>query len=112
MLNELYLSSFQNKHLADTVAGDDNENNKVEVSVKVYETYAGRKEVSGYSVYIFNPFVKNSREDFNPTVFATKMISPGWRYFHIERKKRTQEKYFHVVYKDENTHTVIFAEQP
>jgi len=77
----------------------------------VYESFAGKKEMPGYKVYSINPYVINSREDFNPTTGAIKKISPGWREFNIQKGKNQQKKYWHVVAQDENTHTVLFSEQ-
>jgi len=109
-LNELYLTNFINRNKEETVSGDDDQNIKVEVTVKVLESFAGKKEVPGYYVYSDNPFVKNSREDFSPTTNAIKKISPGWREFYIRKGKASQKQYWHVVWGDEHTYTIYFAE--
>jgi hypothetical protein len=109
-LDQLYLTDFINRNKEGTVKGDDDQTIKVEVTVKVLESFAGKKEMPGYNVYSENPFVKNSREDFSPTTKAFKKISPGWREFYIQKGNASQKKYWHVVWGDENTYTIFFAE--
>jgi hypothetical protein len=111
LLNDFYLHYIKNKFKNITITGDDDENKLIEVQVKVLETFAGKKELPGFEVFCETPFIKNSREDFNPTPNARRLLEAGVRMFHIKRGRFTQKRLGRIVYGDPDTHTVLFSNE-
>jgi hypothetical protein len=111
VLDSIYNTAIKNKDKGKDISGDDDENRLVQVEVKVYETFAGKREIPGFKVFCDNPFLPNSREDFNPTLIAKRMIKAGYWIFHINRGNLKQDQMFRIVYGDPNTHLILFSKE-
>lgn len=108
ILNSLY--DNQLKYVYKDKTYDKNLIDLVEVQVTVYESYAGKREVSGVKIFAESPFVANSKEEFNPTPYAQKKISPGWQWFQMKFKNKVYPKELrHIMAKDTNTHHIYLT---
>lgn len=109
ILNSFYQSLVKNRYKNFVIKGDDDDNMLVEVEVKVFESYSGKKELSGFEVSCESPFVKNYSEDFGVTNSAKRRISPGYRRFWVRKGTASQSRLVRIVFGDPNTYQVTFS---
>lgn len=109
LLNSLYNFNIKNRYKNITISGDDSL--WVDIEVKVYKSFAGKEELSGFKVFCENPFVKNSRMDFGHTKDAKRKMKAGKSRFHIEKGNLYQEGTFSIIFSDPETHIVTFSKE-